>query len=159
MHNRDFGKALTASYEAIRAQPDDPYVSAYHGFILCANGHPEEGIPFATRAIRLDPVFPCTPYRNILGLIYFHSGRYQKALDSFVRSHNLGGPGNPGMLAYQDATYAPLGRDQEARTGFDLLSNFNDGFDWKDWLRRAYKNEQYAEQVLQPPGEFERDLK
>ena len=100
-----------------------------------------------------------TQNRNILGTLYFHSGRYQEALDSFVRSDVLGGPRNPGLLAYQAATYALLGRDQEARTSFDLLSNYNGSFDWKNWLRRAYKNEQYAEQVLQPLSEFEKDLK
>jgi tetratricopeptide (TPR) repeat protein len=155
LRNRDFDKALTASREAISVQPNDPYVAIYHGFILCANGQPEEGLPFATRAIRLDPVFPRTPYRNILGLIYFHAGRYQEALDSFLRSDELGGPRNPAMLAYQTASYALLGRDQEARTSMDLLSNFNGGFDWKGWFHRAYKNEQYAEQVLQPLAQFE----
>ena len=157
LHNRNFDKTLTASREAIRVQPNDPYVTVYHGFILCANGQPEEGLPFAKRAIRLDPVFPRTPYRNILGVIYFHTGRYQEALDSFMRSDELGGPRSPGLLAYQAATYARLGRDQEARTSFDLLTNYNGSFDWKGWLYRAYKNEQYAEQVLQPLSEFERD--
>jgi len=158
LHNRDFDKALTASREAISVQPNDPYVAIYHGFILCANGQPEAGLPFATRAIRLDPVFPRTPYRNILGLIYFHAGRYQEALDAFLRSDELGGPRNPAMLAYQTATYALLGRDQEASTSMDLLSNFNGDFDWQGWFYRAYKNVQYAEQVLQPLGELERDL-
>jgi TolB-like protein len=158
LHSRDFDKALTASRQAIRVQPNDPYVAAYHGFILSANGQPEEGIPFAIRAIRLDPVFPRTPYRNILGVIYFHAGRYQEALDSFVRSDELGGPRSPGLLAYKAATYALLGREQEARVSFDLLTNYNGDFDWKDWLHRANKNEQYAEQVLQPLAEFERDL-
>lgn len=159
MYNRDFDKALTASGEAISVQPNDPYVAIYHAFILCANGQPEEGIPFATRAIRLDPVFPRTPYRNILGVLYFHSGQYKQALASFVRSNDLGGPSNPGILAYQTASYVLLDRDREAKTSFDLLGNFNGGFNWRGWLRRAYKNEQYAEQVLQPLGEFERDLK
>ena len=159
LHSRDFEKALTASREAVTAQPNDPYVSAYHGFILCANGLPEEGLPFATRAIRLDPMFPRTPYRNILGVLYFHSGRYKEALDAFARSDELGGPRNSGILAYQAASYVLLGRDQKARTSIDLLSNYNGGFDWKGWLRRAYKNEQYAEQVLQPLAEFEKDLK
>jgi adenylate cyclase len=158
MHSRDFDKALAVSRDAIRVQPNDPYVSAYHGFILCANGQPEDGIPFAKRAIRLDPVFPRTPYRNILGLIYFHAGRYQEALDAFVHSDELGGPRNPTMLAYLTATYALLGRDQEARISMDLLSNFNGGYDWKDWFHRAYKNEQYAEQVLKPLGEFGKDF-
>jgi hypothetical protein len=63
------------------------------------------------------------------------------------------------MLAYQTATYALLGREQETRTSMDLLGNFNGGFDWQGWLHRAYKNELYAEQVLQPIGELERDLK
>jgi len=147
---RDFEKALIASSEAIRVHPNDPYVSAYHGFMFCANDKPEQGIPFAKRAIRLDPVFPRTPYRNILGLIYFHAGHHQKALDWFERSDALGGPRNPAMLAYRVATYALLGRDQEAQSILDLLNNHGGEFDWKEWLHRVYKNEQYAEQVLQP---------
>jgi adenylate cyclase len=159
MHNREFDKALAASSDAIRVQPNDPYVSAYHGFILCANEQPEEGLPFAKRAIRLDPVFPRTPYRNILGIISFHAGHYREALDAFVRSDELGGPRSAGLLAYQAATYVLLGRDQEARTSIDLLSSYNGDHDWMGWLHLAYKNGQYAEQVLQPLAEFERNLK
>jgi hypothetical protein len=62
------------------------------------------------------------------------------------------------MLAYQTATYALLGRAQKARTSMDLLGNFNGDFDWKGCFHRSFKNEQYAEQVLQPLAELERSL-
>lgn len=88
-------------------------------------------------------------------MIYFHAGHYQEALDWFERSDALGGPRNPVMLAYRAATYALPGREQEARSMLDLLNNHDGEFDWKDWLYRVYKNEQYAEQVLQPLSELE----
>jgi len=59
------------------------------------------------------------------------------------------------MLAYRAATYALPGCEQEARSILDLLNNYDGEFDWKDWLYRVYKNEQYAEQVLQPLSELE----
>jgi len=88
-------------------------------------------------------------------LIFFHAGHYQEALDWFERSDPLGGPRNPAMLAYRAATYALPGCEQEARSILDLLNNYDGEFDWKDWLYRVYKNEQYAEQVLQPLSELE----
>jgi TolB-like protein/tetratricopeptide (TPR) repeat protein len=157
MTHRDFEQALAASLNAIRAEPNDPYVSSYHGFIVCANGQAEEGIPFAQRAIRLDPVFPRTPFRNILGIIYFHAGQYQEALDAFQRNLDLGGPRSPGLLAYQAATYATLGRTEEARATLDLVNMYGDNFDWEGWLRRAFREEHEVERVLRPLRELDKE--
>ena len=62
------------------------------------------------------------------------------------------------MLAYRAATYALQDREQEARSILTLLNKHDGAFDWKDWLYRVYKNEQYAEQVLQPLSELESNL-
>lgn len=157
LNTRDFDAALTASSDAIRVQPNDPYVSIYHAFILCANGQPEQGLAFAKRAIRLDPIFPRTPYRNILGVLHFHLGQYQQALDAFQRNTDIGGPRSPGLLAYNVAAYALLGRKQEAKISFALLNSYNESFNWRAWLRRSLKNEQDANRVLQPLSELESD--
>jgi len=157
MTHREFDQALAASLNAIKAQPNNPYVSSYHGFIVCANGQAEEGIPFAERAIRLDPVFPRTPFRNILGIINFHAGKYQEALDAFQRNLDLGGPRSPGLLAYQAATYATLGRTEEARTMLDLVNMYNGNFDWQGWLHRAFREEHEVERVLRPLRELDKE--
>ena len=102
-----------------------------------------------------------TFFGHLIGDVVYVDGRvdqYQEALDAFVRSDELGGPRNPAMLAYKTATYALLDRGREARTSMDLLSNFNGDFDWKDWFNRSYKNGQYAEQVLLPIAELQREL-
>ena len=144
--------ARRSSHRPLNLQPL-LYPSTENSQELVFGGHnarQTEGTP--------DPVFPRTPYRNILGLIYFHADHYQEALDWFERSDALGGPHNPAMLAYRAANYALQDREQEARSILALLNKHDGAFDWKDWLYRVYKNERYAEQVLQPLRELESNL-
>ncbi len=144
---RNFDNALLHSAKAVNSQPNDPYVAAYHGFILSTHGDPKSGIPFAQHAIRLDPMNPRTPYRNILGVIYFYAGQYQNALNSFKRSRELGGPRNPAIAAYVVATYSMLGLNGEAKSEFDRLQHNEDKYDWRSWLTRALRKKD-AKQVL-----------
>lgn len=81
---RDFDKSLTASKKAISFQPSDSYTNAYHGFLLCIGGQAKRGAEYVERALRLDPLFPRTPYLNMLGVCYFHAGQYQAVLNAVL---------------------------------------------------------------------------
>ncbi len=147
---RKFDDALVASNKAIDIQPNDPYVSVYHATVLLSSGAPDKGIGYATRALRLDPLDPRTPYLNILGMANFHAGHYADALDAFQRNIDRGGPFGAHIQCYVTATYAHLGRIDEARQNLEMLRRYEDGFDWKAWIRRWMKEPREAERLLEP---------
>jgi len=82
---------LADSRRSIELQPNDPYVNAYHAVILSFNGQAKLAIPFARRALRLDPLVPRSPYLNILGMVYFHAGEFVQAQDAFDRNVSVEG--------------------------------------------------------------------
>ena len=145
---RDFDNALTASENAIKAQPNNPYVLAYHGYMLAANGEAKRGIKYAQQAIRLDPLSTRTPYLNILGVLYFHSGLYQNALEAFDKNIQQEGPANPVIQAYHAATFFSLGQKDKANNILNRLNDNQDNFDWQSWIRRSFKNQKDVDLVL-----------
>jgi adenylate cyclase len=147
---REFDKALDASSTAIDMQPNDPYVSVYHAAVLLSSGEPGKGIDYAKRALRLDPLAPRTPYLNILGMANFHAGKYAEALDAFQRNIARGGPFGAHIQCYLTATYAHLGRIEEAHENFETLGMYKDAFDWKGWIQRWMKEPQESERLLAP---------
>jgi adenylate cyclase len=147
--NRDFEQALIASGKAIQLSPNDPYVMAYHGYILCASGESEKGIAFVETALRLDPLNARTPYLNILGVVSFYAGHYQVALQAFQRNRERGGPLGPGIQHFVAASYAALGDNANANAALSvagLLDNVD--YDWEDWIRRSWKNQEDSDHIL-----------
>jgi len=147
--NRDFEQALTASSKAVQLAPNDPYVMTYHGFILCAAGDADEGIAYVETALRLDPLNVRTPYLNILGVINFQAGNYETALRAFQRNQERGGPLGPGIHNFVAAAYFALGDNAKAVDTLavaDLLKNEN--YDWEDWVRRSWKNQEDSDHIL-----------
>lgn len=147
---RNFDKALAASDKAIAIQPSDPYVAIYHATVLLSSGKPKAGIDFANRALRLDPLDPRTPYLNILGMAHFHAGNYAEALEAFQRNIERGGPFGAHIQCYVTATYAHLGRIDEAQENLKSLQMYKNDYSWKDWIRRWMKEPEEAERVLTP---------
>ena len=148
--HRDFDAALAASTNAITLQPNAARSIALHAFLRIANGEAARGVDIAKRALRLDPLAARTPYLNILTIAYFHNGEYEKALQSGLRHFERGGAHSPMAQGYLAATYAALGRLDEARAELEQLDRRHAGFDWEDWIRRNFRYEQDVELVLRP---------
>jgi tetratricopeptide (TPR) repeat protein len=148
MAQRDFDQAVSWSKSAIKAQPGDPYVMAYHAAILNFNGQAAEAIQFAERALRLDPLYPRTPYLNILGMNHFHAGNPDMAYKTFQRSLDRGGPDNPGMQKYRAATLVLLGRIDEAKSILRLADMYGTKYDFDTWLNKSFRNPQDVDKVL-----------
>ncbi|HID29113.1 MAG TPA: hypothetical protein EYP19_03815 [Desulfobacterales bacterium] len=148
LSQRDFDRALSYSELAVKFQPGSPYIQAYHGFIQCANGDAETGLAFAQRALRLDPVYPRTPFMNILGIINFHAGNHVRAQELFQRNIERGGPNSPGTQVYLAATLASLGRLDEAGTIYKLIATQKEVFDYEAWLNRSFRREDDVKKVL-----------
>lgn len=145
---RDFDKALASSKLAVRAQPGDPYVMAYHGYLLCTNGESQDGIGYAQRALRLNPLYPRTPFMNILGVILFHAGENGSALEMLQKNLDRGGPDSAGMQAYRAAILASLGHRDEAKIVLELAKMYSNGSNFEQWIRGSFKYQEDAEKVL-----------
>ena len=147
--NRDYEQALRASAKAVEFSPNDPYVMAYNGFILCASGNADEAITYVETALRLDPLNARTPYLNILGVINFQAGHYETALQAFLKNQERGGPIGPGIHYFVTAAYVALGDSTKAADSLgvaDLLRDENN--DWEDWVRRSWKNQKDSDHIL-----------
>jgi adenylate cyclase len=123
---RDFSAAVELSSNATKIQPNSPYVNIYHAYILAADGQAARGIPYAERAIRLDPLSERTPYLNILGFVSLQAGEYQLSLDAYYRSEERGGPSAGHNVAYHVAANVALGRLDEARKYLQILDSLGD---------------------------------
>jgi TolB-like protein/Flp pilus assembly protein TadD len=146
---RDFEQALAASARAIQLAPNDSYVAAYHGFILSASGNSQEGIAYATTALRLDPLNARTPYLNILGTINLQAGNYEEALSAFARSRDRGGPMGPGIHYLVAAAYAGIGDIANANATLKAADMLGDeSSDWAEWVKRSWKNQEDTDHIL-----------
>jgi TolB-like protein/Flp pilus assembly protein TadD len=147
---RNYEKARIASDQALQVQPNDPYVAIYHSAILLSSGQAQEGIEFARRSLRLDPLSPRTPYLNILGMAHFHAGEYREALAAMQRNIDRGGPFGAHIQAYVTAAYAQLGDTATAKEQLEILNMYTGDFSWENWLQRWHKDDKEAARVLEP---------
>jgi len=147
MSKREFAEALQMSARAIEIQPNDPYITVYHGFIVAAAGDLERGIEYARHAVRLDPLHARTPYLNILGLLNFLAGHYDEALNALQRNQDRGGPHGAGQMRVLAAAYSKLGEPTKAEYILKVANNLAPEIGrWKEWLSHSFENPA----VLQP---------
>ena len=87
------------------------------------------------------------PFRNITGVILFHAGRIEEALEVLHENARLGGPDGPHMAYYRAGTLARLGRTEEARSELEKASAFPYDFDMRNFLS-AFRNPHEANELL-----------
>ncbi len=153
---RDFAAALELSRTALEVQPGDPYINTYHAYILAADGQAAQGIPYAERALQLDPLSERTPYLNILGFVSFHAGEYRQSLDALHRNQERGGPSPDAFEAYIVAANVALGRLDLARKHLQILDSYGEAGSMADnpLLSKFRHPEEAAEKVLNPIREL-----
>ena len=94
--------------------PNDPLIQIFWAWVQACSGHPEQALPAAEIALRLNPCHP-TWYNYYRSRVLFLLGRYdevarlleQRTIDSPAR--------HPRDMAWRAAAYAHLGRFEEAR--------------------------------------------
>jgi tetratricopeptide (TPR) repeat protein len=123
---RDFAAAVELSRTAVESQPGNPYVNTYHAFILAANGQASQGMPYAERALQLDPLTERTPYLNILGFVSFHAAQYQRSLDAWHMNEERFGPNPHFFETYIVAANVALGRFDVARLHLQILDSYGE---------------------------------
>jgi adenylate cyclase len=137
--------------EAEKALELDANSSASHtilAMMLCFADRPQEALPLAKKAIRLNP-YPQGVYFRNLAAIYRALGRYEEAITALKKAIHL----HPNdFLAHMvlAATYSLLGREEEARAAAGEILRINPKFSLA-WARKTlpYKNQAYKERVIE----------
>jgi TolB-like protein/tetratricopeptide (TPR) repeat protein len=144
----DHEGSLEAARRAAVLSPSDPYVLAFSGLYQAFAGDIDTGAELAASAIRLDPLSPRTPYRNIAGATHFHAGRFVEALAFLTENLRLGGPDGPHSRTYRAATLARLGRIDDARRELEMAEAFPYDFDMRDFLA-AFRDPREADTLFE----------
>lgn len=148
LSNRDFDRALRESEQAVLVQPNDAYISAYHGFIRGAGGDLEGGIPYVERALQLDPLNSRSPYLNILGTLSYLAGNIEVARDSFIASEKRGGPHGAGPMRILAAAHARLGETALAESILRKAEAMGGESAWRDWLFNTFKDPEGPQSLI-----------
>ena len=124
---RDRELALKAYQEALRLQPDQPDVLAHYSELLTCDGHPNEGIQWLRKAMRLNPHYPGF-YSWFLGLAQYAARQYEDAVKTLREAPQLGVGRR--ILA---ASLGQLGRVDEARAEAQEFLKGNPNFSAQFW--------------------------
>jgi adenylate cyclase len=133
-------EALFNAGKAITLQPGDAFAQFVYGLCLTLSGKPAEAVSPLSEAIRLDPGEPRTPYRNVLGIAYYATGEYETAAELFDENLRIGGPAGPHMATFRAATYAALGKDNEAQSIIQELVLMHPEYPVEHWLAKWLRN-------------------
>ena len=140
--------ALSSARQAIDVQSGDAFTQFVYGLCLGHSGSPSEAITPLSEALRLDPAEPRTPYRNVLGVAYFATGDYARAVELFDENLEFGGPAGPHMDMFRASAYAELGQEAMAKSILSGLIESYPGFPFEKWLARWIKNSDDQERLM-----------
>jgi adenylate cyclase len=126
--------ALHNAKRAVEIQPGDAFAQFILGMNLIIAGRPEESFPALNAAIRLDPIEPRTPYRNVLAIGYYAAGQYEKAVELLNLNLKRGGPRGPHMDVFFAAANAQLGNSEDAKALLDQFTAIYPQFPVEGWL-------------------------
>ena len=133
-------EAMSSARRAIEVQPGDAFTQFVYGLSLSNSGFPDEAIFPLSNALRLDPAEPRTPYRNVLGIAYYATGDYARAVELFDKNLQMGGPTGPHMDMFRASAYAELGQEAMAKSVIRGLVESHPDFPFEKWLVRWIKN-------------------
>ena len=88
------------------------------------------------------------PYRNLMGIAYYVSGDYSKALRTIEYNYEIGGPRGPHMDVFLVASHAQLGQMDEARRIAQMINESYPGFALSTWLARWIEDESEWQRTL-----------
>jgi adenylate cyclase len=135
---RKHEQAIAKAQQAIKLNPNGAFIVYNLGWVLRCTGRPEEAIPWIKKSMRLNPtVFSQAWVFDSLGRTYFLAEKYEEAIAKYRMAVKL----NPD---YRDAhiglaaTYAVLGREEEARTEVSEILRIDPNFSIKKYARFMY---------------------
>ena len=127
--NCDYEIAADIAGEAIAMQPGDADVQTYSSLVYLTCGKTAEALGAIEKALRQDPGYVEGPHLNLLGIICFVSGDYERAIDAFDRNRERGGPIGVPALVFHTASLVLAHQSDRAKTCFQELWSFQPEFE------------------------------
>ena len=127
----DFERAIAEAEKAIILDSNDSDAYIAMGWALIGGSRHREAANSLKRAMRLDPFHPET---YVLGLAYFFMKQFEKAATLFERGIKSN-PEVDSIFFYLAATYAHLGREQEAKAALAKLREINPKYSYLRYLK------------------------
>ena len=115
--------------KALALEPRDADTLAGLGDVLRWSGRAQEAIGLLRTAMRLDPFYPAW-YEFYLGQALFQTSRYDEAITALKRGAERN-PNYPAFPLFMAASYAMLGREEEARSAAAEVLRINPRFTLK----------------------------
>jgi tetratricopeptide (TPR) repeat protein len=143
IERREFEKALTVAEQAINLDSNDPESHMAMGQALMKAGRHDEAADSFKKAIRLDPHYK-DKFGYALGAAYFFMLQFEKAANLFEIALKSN-PENTTPLWFLTATYAHLGRDQEARVALARLKETNPLYSNLRSIRMIFRTKDQAD--------------
>lgn len=157
----DLDGAVTAAEYAVDIEPEVAELQGNLGMILTLAGRPVEAFEPLQTAIRLSGENARVPYRNYLGISYFHAGKLQASIEVIEKNRRLSGPMGPHMYAYLAAAYAKIGNEGRAHAAAEHIRSPSSGFSVRGFIENLFhdaKNRQLLFSALERAGLDPADL-
>ena len=136
--NRDLAGAIEAARRAIDLNPNEPDHHGYLGLFTALSGQTSGSIAHIQKALELRNSVR-TPYRNMLGIAYFHGRNFAAAAEIISQNRDTGGPSGPHMLVFLAVAHALAGHKGRAQAISELLRQDTTGFVPMEFIDRLYE--------------------
>jgi adenylate cyclase len=118
----DFDKAMEEGEKAVSLGPNSAFAYWALGSVLGYTGRRQESIPLSQKSLRLSPIPISSQVLVFLAAAYRDLGQYEEAVVTFKKALHLYGPDHSMAHLGLAATYAMMGRENEARAeGAEIL--------------------------------------
>jgi adenylate cyclase len=145
----DYEKAVESGERAASLAPSSAGAYVTYGSTLMHSSRPAEAIPILEKALRLSPVKPFSMSLANLGNSHRMIGKFEEALPFYKRLLKdlpMHLTGNVGLTA----TYAQMGRMEDARAQAAALMKIDPRFSLERWARTLrYRNPADTERLLE----------
>jgi adenylate cyclase len=135
---RKHEQAIAKAQQAIKLNPNGAFIVYNLGWVLRCTGRPEEAIPWIKKSMRLNPtVFSQAWVFDSLGRTYFLAEKYEEAIAKYrmaVKLHPDYRDAHIGLAA----TYAVLGKEEEARAEASEILRIEPNFSIKKYAKFMY---------------------
>jgi class 3 adenylate cyclase/TolB-like protein/Flp pilus assembly protein TadD len=136
LNRAEYDRAISDLDRALELNPSQALAHAFRGGVLMWSGRTPEAVAALETAIRFDPGSP-TAAMN-LGFAYYLSGRYEDAVRALEHGHVR--ESTHVLQVYRHvalaATYAQLGRDEDAALARSALLRLNPFFEIEAFVRQ-----------------------
>ena len=152
LYQRKYDDALVECQKGVDLDPNADWGYFRLARCLLFAGQPKNGLPIIKEAMRLNPHYPWG-FLSVSGRIYYHTGRYEEALDEFEKAFQICSRGDCSMYfphIYLAMVYGKLGREKEAREHMEKVLEINPRFNLEARRRVSlFKNKEDTDREIE----------